>query len=545
MVVFCLRIYRVYATIQVLMRKNETRRNGKENKMSKYDFEIDLSETSSTGIILRKIQQESTVLEFGCATGRMTRYMKDALNCKVYIVEYEQSAFDEAMQYAVDGVCDDLLTLSWLDKFKDVKFDAIIFADVLEHLSDPAKALCGAKKVLKDDGCIYVSVPNVTHNDILIKAFQNHFDYTKVGLLDDTHVHFWGLENLKPFMQECGLALLNLEATYCETGNTEQYIDCTMEISKQLLNYFNERISGRIYQFVMTLGKQGQPIEYLEKNLKKPYVKSHIYFDRGEGFNEHDLYEVHSELTALGRYNTHFILEDISNVKRLRYDPVENQDCILLYVSIRQDGKELAKGFNNYIDAEVGELLLSTDPMVYVDINSDAGTVIIDAEILVPGDAFVEQLKNLCVSKTVEIQNIIKQKDDTESILQSRINELQQKNQQLQAEIVKAQSEIVEAQSEYAKTANDLNNINLTNYSLQVSIREHELENKHLREQIASLQATNANIQGDLNAYIILAEKKEALLLELQQNSGFFKKVRRKIHAVLRKIKHKVFRSGN
>lgn len=506
--------------------------------MSKYDFVIDLSDTTSTGIILKNIKPESTVLEFGCATGRMTRYMKQAMNCKVYIVEYEQSAFNEAMQYAVDGVCDDLLTLTWLDKFKDIKFDAIIFADVLEHLSDPAKALCGAKKVLKDDGCIYVSVPNITHNDILIKAFQNRFDYTNVGLLDDTHVHFWGLENLKPFVQECGLSLLNLEATYCETGNTEQYTDCTMQIPQQLLNYFNERISGTIYQFVMTLGKQGQSIENLEKNLQKPCVKSHIYFDRGDGFNEHDLYEVDSEMTAPGRYNTHYILDDISNVKRLRYDPVENQDCILLYVSIRQDGKELAKGFNNYIDAEVGELLLSTDPMVYADINSDAGTVIIDAEILVPGDAFVEQLKNLCVSKTVEIQNIIKQKDDTQSMMQCRINELQQKNQQLQAEIVKAQNE-------YAKTANDLNNINLTNYSLQVSIREHELENKQLREQIASLLATNANIQGDLNAYITLAEQKDAVLLQLQQNRGFFKKVRRKIHAVLRKIKHKIFRSGN
>ena len=71
--------------------------------MSKYDFEIDLSPTTSTGIILNKIQKGSVVLEFGCATGRMTRYMKEALGCDVYIVEYEASAFEKAKVYAKDG----------------------------------------------------------------------------------------------------------------------------------------------------------------------------------------------------------------------------------------------------------------------------------------------------------------------------------------------------------------------------------------------------------------------------------------------------------
>ena len=60
--------------------------------MSKYDFEIDLSPNSSTGRILNKLRPGSVVLEFGCATGRMTRYMKEALGCQVYIVEYERTA---------------------------------------------------------------------------------------------------------------------------------------------------------------------------------------------------------------------------------------------------------------------------------------------------------------------------------------------------------------------------------------------------------------------------------------------------------------------
>jgi hypothetical protein len=51
--------------------------------MSKYDFELDLSGNTSTGMILEKIEKGSTVLEFGCATGRMTRYMKEAMGAVI------------------------------------------------------------------------------------------------------------------------------------------------------------------------------------------------------------------------------------------------------------------------------------------------------------------------------------------------------------------------------------------------------------------------------------------------------------------------------
>ena len=151
--------------------------------MTKYDFNTDLGLNTSTGIILNKIPSGSTVLEFGCAAGRMTKYMKNALDCQVYIVEYDKKAFETAMQYAVDGVCDDILTLSWLDRFKEIKFDIILFADVLEHLSQPDLALSNAAKLLKDNGKIYISIPNIAHNDVLLKAFHNHFDYTDIGLL--------------------------------------------------------------------------------------------------------------------------------------------------------------------------------------------------------------------------------------------------------------------------------------------------------------------------------------------------------------------------
>lgn len=517
--------------------------------MSKYDFAIDLSDDSSTGIILKKIAPGSTVLEFGCATGRMTRYMKHALDCKVYIVEYEQSAFDEAMNYAEDGVCDDLLTLSWLDKFRDIKFDAVIFADVLEHLLNPVKALRGAEQVLKEDGYIYASIPNITHNDILIKAFYNHFDYTKIGLLDDTHVHFWGLENLKPFMQECGLSVLNLEATYCETGLSEQYAEQSLEISPQLFNYFNERFAGNVYQFVMTLGKSGEAVENIERNLRRPYIKSHIYFDHGDGFNEENVQELQSEMISPGRYSSHYVVDDVSDIKRLRFDPVECQDCILLYVSIRQNGKELATGFNNYIDAEAGKLLLSADPMVYVEINPEEGSVVVDAEILISSVAFEEQLKNLCVKQKQEL-DVSKEQFATESErFQKEYADLTVQNQKLQREkneiqdkSIKLQEKINELQEQKEKIQFELDGITGKHEDIQAELEGLQDEHKRILGEFNRVAMENANLRSDIIAYMNLADKKDALLIEKEQNNNFFVKVKRKTYNFLRRIKHKLFR---
>ena len=224
--------------------------------MSKYDFKVDLSENTSTGLILKKIGRGSTVLEFGCATGRMTRYMQEHLHCKVYIVEIDPDAYKTASQYAADGVCGDIMNMEWKKKFSDIRFDHILFADVLEHTLNPDLVIREASGLLAPDGNIIFSIPNITHNDIILKAINNHFDYTNIGLLDNTHIHFWGLENIKDFAERNGLHTYNIEATYCETGYTEQYNGELRDTSEILLNILNERLCGTVYQFVITIGLQ-------------------------------------------------------------------------------------------------------------------------------------------------------------------------------------------------------------------------------------------------------------------------------------------------
>ena len=62
---------------------------------SKYDFDLDMNNTNSLSIMINQIKRGSKVLEFGPANGRMTRYLKEMLDCKVYLVEIDEKAGKE------------------------------------------------------------------------------------------------------------------------------------------------------------------------------------------------------------------------------------------------------------------------------------------------------------------------------------------------------------------------------------------------------------------------------------------------------------------
>jgi 2-polyprenyl-3-methyl-5-hydroxy-6-metoxy-1,4-benzoquinol methylase len=71
-------------------------------------------------------------------------------------------------------------------------FDIIIFADVLEHLIEPWDVLENSKKMLKDNGKIIVSLPNIRFYESFISIIlKGRFPYSDQGLFDITHMRFF------------------------------------------------------------------------------------------------------------------------------------------------------------------------------------------------------------------------------------------------------------------------------------------------------------------------------------------------------------------
>jgi len=61
----------------------------------------------------------------------------------------------------------------------------------LEHLRNPWRVLEETQQLLKSEGYIVVSIPNIAHGAIRLALLQGRFEYTELGILDNTHLRFF------------------------------------------------------------------------------------------------------------------------------------------------------------------------------------------------------------------------------------------------------------------------------------------------------------------------------------------------------------------
>lgn len=211
----------------------------------KYDFYLNMNERRSQTVLLKKIRPGSTVLEFGCYTGIMTGYMKNQLGCKVYVCEIDEQALQFARPHAEKVWQGDIETLGWVKEFEGIRFDYILFADVLEHLKDSQAVLKATGDLLKEDGSVLLSVPNVAHNSIIYGLLNNHFDYAQYGLLDRTHLRFYTYYSLKELCGQAGY-------TTVEEDSINELFRSPVNPQQEL--YLNKDL-GNVFQFLFELKK--------------------------------------------------------------------------------------------------------------------------------------------------------------------------------------------------------------------------------------------------------------------------------------------------
>ena len=170
--------------------------------------------------ILHWVTPNSRVLEFGPAMGYMTRYMKENLHCSVTAVELSEEMAQYAKKHAEKVVVANLDTDAWEDEVEGT-FDYILFADVLEHLRDPEKVLQLATTFLNPTGSILTSIPNIGHSAVIMSLLDGEFEYSKYGLLDSTHIHFFTRKSIANMMTNCGLGCISERNAITTPGNTE------------------------------------------------------------------------------------------------------------------------------------------------------------------------------------------------------------------------------------------------------------------------------------------------------------------------------------
>ncbi|MNC19692.1 hypothetical protein D3C75_676290 [compost metagenome] len=142
-----------------------------------------------------------------------------------------------------------------MEEIKGLSFDYILFADVLEHLRNPDMVLSKATEFLSDEGTVMTSIPNISHNAIIMELMEGRFDYKSVGLLDDTHVHFFTRKTVLELLDKVGLEPCAWFTTMRRPETTEFHQNYS-KFPITVQNYLKNRVDADVYQFV-TFSKRG------------------------------------------------------------------------------------------------------------------------------------------------------------------------------------------------------------------------------------------------------------------------------------------------
>lgn len=174
-----------------------------EGAAQRYDH-FNESPGSTHELVVGLVPPGSHVLEFGCATGYMSAVLKERLGCTVVGIEIDREAAAMAAKVADRVIPGDAESLNLEELLEGERFGAVLFADVLEHLKQPATVLRRIRPFLTDDAVIVASLPNVAHGSLRLALLGGEFRYRETGLLDETHLRFFTRASIQDLFEEAG-----------------------------------------------------------------------------------------------------------------------------------------------------------------------------------------------------------------------------------------------------------------------------------------------------------------------------------------------------
>ena len=146
--------------------------------------------------VLRHLKPSMKILDVGCSTGHFLSALKGKAKIRVGL----ELGKDEAtfIKKNLDfKVYTDPIESANID---EGPFDLVTALQVLEHVPDPVSFLKGVARNLKDDGLLYLELPNI--DDVLLSAFdiKGYADF----YYREPHVCYYSKETLKALLSKAG-----------------------------------------------------------------------------------------------------------------------------------------------------------------------------------------------------------------------------------------------------------------------------------------------------------------------------------------------------
>lgn len=156
-------------------------------------------------LIRRWAPRGGTLMDLGAAGGELGSALRDHFDRTIGF-EFNVDCVGQLGAHFDQVVITDLETVRALPS----NVDAIVLADVLEHLRNPAAALQLVRRALKDDGHAFISVPNIANITVRLGLLFGVFEYRDRGILDSTHLRFYTKRTIRREIEKAGFRILEM-----------------------------------------------------------------------------------------------------------------------------------------------------------------------------------------------------------------------------------------------------------------------------------------------------------------------------------------------
>ena len=296
---------------------------------------INQDERTSLSVLASLIPPQARVLDLGCGSGALGQHLASTKGCNVDGVTLNEAEAAHARPHYQRIVVDNLETCDLFTTFAGQRYDAIVCADVLEHLSRPERVLAACRELLAPSGQLLISVPNAGYCGLIAELLQGEFRYREEGLLDRTHLRFFTRQSLTRFLGEQRWAIDSID-TICRELPDSEFQVAFDSLPPAAARHLLGAPDALTYQFI-TVTHPMADVQAVALTPATPTVPAQARFTAQLYLGYAGEYAEASKLTTTGiigqeRQTLRFALPPHSTpLTRLRLDPADRPGFLHLY----------------------------------------------------------------------------------------------------------------------------------------------------------------------------------------------------------------------